>query len=106
RQHALTHLNEQASSLHQSLSQGKERLSIHYKQYGCSSPCSDLGTLLALFQRYRSHELQTGVTSRGPHRDDLQFLINDRESRSFASEGQQRLATLSLRLAEWHHLGQ
>lgn len=40
------------------------------------------------------------ITGVGPHRDDLQIVICDKEARSYASQGQQRTAVLALKLAE------
>lgn len=40
------------------------------------------------------------ITGVGPHRDDLQIVIRDKEARSYASQGQQRTAVLALKLAE------
>ena len=39
-------------------------------------------------------------TTRGPHRDDIEFLVNNINMRSFGSQGQQRTCALSLKLAE------
>ncbi len=50
----------------------------------------------------RRRELDAGVTLYGPHRDDLHFLANDRDLRTFGSRGQQRSAALALKLAEVH----
>lgn len=36
----------------------------------------------------------------GPHRDDIVFFINDKESTKFASQGQQRTIVLALKMAE------
>lgn len=36
----------------------------------------------------------------GPHRDDLQFLLNDQPLQYFGSQGQQRTVVLALKLAE------
>jgi DNA replication and repair protein RecF len=40
------------------------------------------------------------VTLVGPHRDDIGFTIGGRDTRSFASQGQQRTAALAWKLAE------
>lgn len=45
-------------------------------------------------------DLQRGVTGLGPHLDDVTIRSGDRELRSFGSQGEQRLAVLSLLLAE------
>jgi DNA replication and repair protein RecF len=39
-------------------------------------------------------------TERGPHRDDVELLLNGRPARQFASEGQQRCLVIALRLAQ------
>ncbi|MBA4137617.1 MAG: DNA replication and repair protein RecF [Opitutus sp.] len=39
-------------------------------------------------------------TERGPHRDDLEFVLTGRPAKNFASEGQQRCLVIALRLAQ------
>lgn len=46
------------------------------------------------------NDLERGFTTHGPHRDDLVFRRESRDLRSYGSRGQQRLALLSLLLAE------
>jgi DNA replication and repair protein RecF len=45
-------------------------------------------------------DLDRGVTSLGPHLDDVELAAGDRDLRSFGSQGEQRLALLALLLAE------
>ncbi|MBI2996315.1 MAG: DNA replication/repair protein RecF [Candidatus Melainabacteria bacterium] len=45
-------------------------------------------------------ELARGQSLIGPHRDDLIFLINNKEAHSFASQGQQRSIVLAIKLSE------
>lgn len=45
-------------------------------------------------------ELARGQSLIGPHRDDLIFLINEKEAKSFGSQGQQRSVVLALKLSE------
>lgn len=40
------------------------------------------------------------MTLTGPHRDDLNFMVNGTDIRKYGSQGQQRTAALSLKLAE------
>lgn len=56
------------------------------------------------YLKHRAKELILGTTLIGPHRDDLEILINGQEARSFASQGQLRSAVAAMRLAQWHHL--
>ena len=45
-------------------------------------------------------ELMQGVTLIGPHRDDFSFNLNGIDMKNFASQGQQRLAVIALKIAE------
>lgn len=47
-----------------------------------------------------------GSTRKGPHRDDFLFRLQNRDARTYASEGQQRGLVLALRLAEFSYLRQ
>ena len=51
-------------------------------------------------------ELARGQTVVGPQRDDVEVWLDDHEARLFASQGQQRSAVLSLKLAELHYLAE
>ena len=48
----------------------------------------------------RASDIRQGLTTRGPHRDDIEFLIEGKAARHFASQGQQRTAALGLKIAE------
>jgi DNA replication and repair protein RecF len=48
----------------------------------------------------RNEEIARGVTTIGPHRDELRFLANDFDLGDYGSRGQIRTALLSLKLAE------
>lgn len=45
-------------------------------------------------------ELMQGMTLTGPHRDDFSFMLNDLDMKSFASQGQQRMAVIALKISE------
>ena len=47
-------------------------------------------------------DLRRGTTQSGPHRDDLIFNLDGIDLRRFGSQGQQRLAVLSLKIALAH----
>jgi DNA replication and repair protein RecF len=59
---------------------------------------------LKQFEKQRSRECELGITLSGPHRDDLMILLQDKEARQFASEGQQRSCITALKLAQWKWL--
>lgn len=48
----------------------------------------------------RTRDIRRGHTSRGPHRDDIEFKVDETAARSFGSQGQQRSAALAVKLAE------
>lgn len=48
----------------------------------------------------KQEEIRRGQTLIGPHRDDIMFFINKKESIKYASQGQQRTIVLALKLAE------
>ena len=48
----------------------------------------------------RSEEIARGMTTIGPHRDDLRFLSNSIDLGVYGSRGQTRTAMLALKLAE------
>jgi len=48
----------------------------------------------------RSEEIARGVTTIGPHRDELRFLANNIDLGDYGSRGQVRTALLALKLAE------
>jgi len=50
----------------------------------------------------RSVEIGRGVTTIGPHRDEIRFLANDIDLGNYGSRGQVRTTLLSLKLAEVH----
>lgn len=56
--------------------------------------------LLEALGKARREDLRRGVSTVGPHRDDLLILLEGKEARAYASQGQQRTAVVSLKLAE------
>ena len=58
------------------------------------------GDLLRLLRARREEDVRRAATTAGPHRDDLLLTLSGEDMRAFASQGQMRMAVLSLRLAE------
>ncbi|MGH2722471.1 MAG: DNA replication/repair protein RecF [Actinomycetota bacterium] len=58
---------------------------------------ASLGAALA---KALERDIERGVTTTGPHRDDLELRLAGAEARTFASQGEQRSIALALRLAE------
>ena len=87
-------LNEIAAKVHQKLSGGKEELVIKYE------PNVTAESLEEKLEETLERDKRQKTTSVGPHRDDICFLVNGIDIRKFGSQGQQRTAALSLKLAE------
>ena len=64
-----------------------------------------LAALSSALARARGEELARGTSIVGPHRDDLEFVLNGRPARSTASQGQQRSAVLATKIAEVRLVG-
>ena len=52
------------------------------------------------WQGLRCEEIARGVTTIGPHRDELRFLANNIDLGDYGSRGQVRTTLLALKLAE------
>ena len=53
-----------------------------------------------VLKKNRERDIRMKMTSAGPHRDDLSFVVNGIDIRKYGSQGQQRTAALSLKLSE------
>ena len=97
-------LSEKAKIFHGGISKGKEELSVRYISTEDISDGDSLEEIKRKFvqrcEKNRKNDINLGVTLSGPHRDDIEILINDKNAKSFGSQGQQRSAVLSLKLAE------
>lgn len=80
--------------IYSGLSFGREKISAQYV-----SLCSEDNLREALLTA-RKGDSFTGVTSYGPHRDDIEFKIDGVSVRSYGSQGQKRSCALSLKLAQ------
>jgi len=56
--------------------------------------------LAAAIESRRAEETARRLTLMGPHRDDVVFLVDGHDARSFASQGQQRTIALAWKMAE------
>ncbi len=82
------------------LSQEKEQVNIIYKSELTSKTLNDLLAENIQKDRILQH------TSKGIHRDDFLFEINDKPIKKFGSQGQQKSFLIALRLAEFEFLKQ
>ena len=97
-------LSDSAKNYHSGISGEREKLEIKYISSVGITEEDDIKTaeskLRTELEKKTDDDIRLGVTNTGPHRDDIEILINGRSARSYASQGQQRSAVLSLKLAE------
>lgn len=90
-----------AADAHDKLTDGKERLEISYvTQISGENAEQREKNMLELLGAGVQKDFELGYTTSGCQRDDLKFCVNGVDIRSFGSQGQQRTAALSLKLAE------
>ncbi|MBQ3792512.1 MAG: DNA replication/repair protein RecF [Clostridia bacterium] len=106
------------SRIFSDMTDGKENPGVVYESHGFSQPLEILSpdgssfpgdpdlpekAKRILFGKLTDdidRDLKAGTTLHGPHKDDLSLTINRKDSRYFASQGQQRSMALALKLAE------
>ena len=67
----------------------------------------DIITKESFYQKLESvsaREIENGSSLYGIQRDDIRFFINDKEVKTYASQGQQRTAVLSLKMAQMENI--
>ena len=100
RQEMTRFLEQRATEIYSGLSQQRETLSLRYVT---TVPGGEDMTEVDFLEKLESCEksdIVLGHTSIGPHRDDLEILIDGNSARLYGSQGQQRSSVLSLKLAE------
>ncbi len=99
REQFISQINSIINDIHKGLSGEREDLKIQYM------PCVNIEDFEKELNMSREKDIRLKMTTVGPHRDDISFIINDKQGRSidirkFGSQGQQRTAALSLKLTE------
>jgi len=104
RQQFITQLQVWAQRIHTGITNHGETLRIAYQpSWECDLSAEEsvfINQYMIKLSQMRDQEIRRGTTLIGPHRDDLQFLINDKDAQIYGSQGQQRTAGLSVKLAE------
>lgn len=118
---AVQEIERLASRIHHELTRGSEILRLSYEPAydPLPKPNGQLGLkldaaidrssielkeihdgFLARLRQMRGEEIARGMTTIGPHRDDLRFIINKADAGDYGSRGQIRTILLALKLAE------
>lgn len=98
-------LAEHAKLAHAECSGGREEMELHYQTVKTiEDPFVPHAQLVTALQEHQRTHFDAEVASRlclsGPHKDDIEVLVNGRSARQFCSQGQVRTAALALKLAE------
>ena len=103
RERAIQRLAPIAELWHSNISASTEHLQIRYAP---NIPLSETHqgevqqAFLDKIQQRTVAEMHQGTTLVGPHRDEIELIINDTPARQYGSQGQQRTLVLALKLAE------
>lgn len=89
-----------AYKIYKNLSHQQEDLEIDYLALSQKNVADAISLLPILLEEKMNQEIERQAVLVGPHRDDLQIILNGKSARLFASQGQQRSIVLSLKLAE------
>ena len=90
-------LDSDAGEAYSSVSGNRERLGISYLSSAGEADSGSIGRMMAAA---RGDDIRNGYSTVGPHRDDLELFLDGDPARVYGSQGQQRTAVLSLKLAE------
>ncbi|MEE1503581.1 MAG: DNA replication/repair protein RecF [Acutalibacteraceae bacterium] len=95
-------LFDYSKSIYSGISENKESFSVFYSK----NICKDISVKdiylseIENLKNSRKEDILSKTSTVGPHRDDLEILINNVSARSFGSQGQQRSCALALKLGE------
>jgi DNA replication and repair protein RecF len=95
-------LLKEAKGVHSIITDSKETLDMEYgSSVEIGKTLSEVESrLLEALKENRQKDIEVRTTEIGPHRDDFSILINGNDSKTYASQGQQRSLVLTLKLSE------
>jgi len=100
----LKEILEDVKRNHYNIAGKEEELSLNYNSTVSKEEIEEIEIIAQNFkenlEEKKEEEIIRGKSLVGPHRDDINFFINNNDAVSFASQGQQRTIVLALKLAE------
>lgn len=91
-------LNEYGKNIHRDITSNKEDIEFKYLS-SIKLKESIEEDIVSSLKAYRQKDREKGLTSIGPHRDDILIYINGIDAKSFGSQGQQRTSVLTIKFA-------
>lgn len=97
-------LNGYVKKIHNDITDGAEKIYIEYESNIkiLNDKKSQYDEIIRVLEENQERDIRRRITNKGPHKDDLIVKINGIDARNYGSQGQQRTAALSLKLAETH----
>ncbi len=95
-------INERITQIFENIT-GKKNFKVKYETNVEFSEFTDKCISDTLKERYNRNymkEVENGMTLYGPHRDDLSFTLDNDDIKLYGSQGQQKVATIALKLSE------
>lgn len=100
RQATIAALQEETAAMYQKLSASETAVRLEYRAGWAEAGDGDWSDrLAAALARSRTDDMERRASTAGPHRDDLVMRLGERDSRTRASQGEQRTLALAVRLA-------
>ncbi|OGO88347.1 MAG: hypothetical protein A2Y15_00825 [Clostridiales bacterium GWF2_36_10] len=99
----INRLQSEAQAFQHDMTEGTENLTLEYSSQAGENfeSTEDIKNRYTnIYKSRKEQEKLKGITLYGPHKDDFLIYLNNKNARLFASQGQQRSAVLSLKLAE------
>lgn len=96
----ISRLSGYAKENHAFLTSGEENLELSYEGIDGSDADEVYANFIAELKKFRERDTASGFTGIGPQKDDMKISVNGIDVRAYGSQGQQRTAALSLKLAE------
>ena len=82
------------------LSKDTEKISFEYIGVAGETVAEIKQNLLNSYKENLSKDMELGYTTVGPHRDDVKILLNGKDSKIYASQGQKRSLVLAIKVGE------
>ena len=100
RKKKLEEISTETYKIFPKLSKNNEKLTIRFIPSFKNINSLNMEDLTMIFNENFDKEISNGSTFLGPHKDDFEIQINNKNSSEFSSRGQIRTATLSIKLGE------
>ena len=96
----LNKITPPATNIMKYISKDADNLSISYVGSRGETYEEIRSEILSALRFNLDKDMELGYTTVGPHRDDIKFELDDKDSKIYASQGQQRTIALSVKIAE------